>query len=107
MLRSHATAMIPAALRALAADPVDNTLLVCPGVVYRRDAIDRLHSPTPHQLDLWPITRRPLGHRDLEQMASLLVEALTPGRPWRWEARVHPYTFGRPPAGRALGQRVD
>jgi phenylalanyl-tRNA synthetase alpha chain len=93
MLRSHATAMIPAALRALAADPAPDVLLVCPGVVYRRDAIDRLHSPTPHQLDLWRISRRPLGHRDLEQMAGLLVEALTPGRSWRWEARVHPYTL--------------
>jgi phenylalanyl-tRNA synthetase alpha chain len=93
MLRSHATAMIPAALRALAADPAPDVLLVCPGVVYRRDAIDRLHSPTPHQLDLWRISRRPLDHRDLEQMARLLVEALTPGRSWRWEARVHPYTL--------------
>ncbi|RZS37740.1 tRNA synthetase class II (F) [Herbihabitans rhizosphaerae] len=37
MLRSHSTALVPAALRALAADPVDDVLLVCPGVVYRRD----------------------------------------------------------------------
>jgi phenylalanyl-tRNA synthetase alpha chain len=93
MLRSHATAMIPAALHALATDPTDDALLVCPGVVYRRDAIDRLHSPTPHQLDLWRISRRPLGHHDLEQMARLLVERLTPGRRWRWEARLHPYTL--------------
>jgi phenylalanyl-tRNA synthetase alpha chain len=93
LLRSHSTAMIPAALRALAAHPAPDVLLVCPGVVYRRDAIDRLHSPTPHQLDLWRISRRPLDHRDLEQMARLLVEALTPGRSWRWEARVHPYTL--------------
>jgi hypothetical protein len=74
-----------------------------PGVVYRRDAIDRLHSPTPHQLDLWRVTRRPLGHHDLEQMAGLLVEALTPGRSWRWKARVHPYT----PYGRQLDVRWD
>ena len=26
-------------------------------------------------------------------MVGLLVEALTPGRPWRWEPRVHPYTL--------------
>jgi phenylalanyl-tRNA synthetase alpha chain len=93
MLRSHSTAMIPAALRALAAEPVDDVLLVCPGVVYRRDAIDRLHAPTPHQLDLWRIARRPLGHGDLREMVGVLVEALTPGRPWRWEPRVHPYTL--------------
>ena len=93
MLRSHSTAMIPAALRALAAEPVDDVLLVCPGVVYRRDAIDRLHAPTPHQLDLWRMARRPLGRADLREMVGLLVEALTPGRPWRWEPRVHPYTL--------------
>jgi phenylalanyl-tRNA synthetase alpha chain len=34
MLRSHASAMIPPALRALAAHPVDDVLLVCPGVVF-------------------------------------------------------------------------
>jgi hypothetical protein len=31
LLHSHATAMIPGALRALAADPADDVLLVCPG----------------------------------------------------------------------------
>jgi phenylalanyl-tRNA synthetase alpha chain len=93
LLRSHATAMVPAALRALAADPADDVLLVCPGVVYRRDAIDRLHSPTPHQLDIWRVARRPLGHPDLQEMVRLLVEALTPGRPWRELPRRHPYTL--------------
>ena len=62
-------------------------------MVYRRDAIDRLHVATPHQLDLWRITRQPLEHADLHEMVRLLVEALTPGRPYRWESRVHPYTL--------------
>jgi phenylalanyl-tRNA synthetase alpha chain len=93
VLRSHSTAMIPPALRALAAAPADDVLLVCPGVVYRRDAIDRLHVATPHQLDLWRISRRQLGHADLDDMVGLLVESLTPGRPHRWEPRVHPYTL--------------
>ncbi|MCZ7526741.1 MAG: hypothetical protein M5U14_10405 [Acidimicrobiia bacterium] len=93
MLRSHASAMIPPALRALAADPVDDVLLVCPGVVYRRDAIDRLHTGTPHQLDLWRIARHPLGNDDMDEMTSLLLGALSPGRPWRTEPRVHPYTL--------------
>jgi phenylalanyl-tRNA synthetase alpha chain len=93
LLRSHSTAMVPAALRALAADPAPDVLVVCPGVVYRRDAIDRLHAPTPHQLDVWRIARRPLGHADLREMVRLLVEALTPGRPYRSEPRLHPYTL--------------
>ncbi|MEN3309447.1 MAG: phenylalanyl-tRNA synthetase alpha chain, partial [Micromonosporaceae bacterium] len=90
MLRSHSSAMVPPALRALAADPVDDVLLVCPGIVYRRDAIDRLHTGTPHQLDLWRLTRRDRRRsaRDLDEM----IEALLPGEEWRCEPRVHPYT---------------
>ena len=33
------------------------SIVACPGVVYRRDSIDRLHSGTPHQLDLWRVSR--------------------------------------------------
>ncbi|MBE1495048.1 phenylalanyl-tRNA synthetase alpha chain [Amycolatopsis lexingtonensis] len=88
VLRSHSTAMVPAALRALAACPADDVLLVCPGIVYRRDSIDRLHTGTPHQLDLWRITRHPTGRADLEDM----VAALVPGLKWRLEPRRHPYT---------------
>ena len=93
LLRSHSTAMVPTALRALAAEPAADALLVCPAMVYRRDAIDRLHSPTPHQLDLWRVARRPLGPADLQEMVRLLVDAMTPGRPYRSEPRVHPYTL--------------
>ncbi|SEF22486.1 phenylalanyl-tRNA synthetase alpha chain [Amycolatopsis pretoriensis] len=92
VLRSHSSAMIPAALRALEARPADDVLLVCPGVVYRRDSIDRLHSGTPHQLDLWRITRGTTDKADLEHLVENLVGTLLPGRPWRLEPRRHPYT---------------
>jgi len=91
MLRSHSTAMVPPALRGVAARPVDDVLLVCPGIVYRRDAIDRLHTGTPHQLDLWRIVRGPTP--SLDEMCALLLDALVPGIPHRVEARVHPYTL--------------
>jgi phenylalanyl-tRNA synthetase alpha chain len=64
-----------------------------PRVVPVADNYDRLHAPTPHQLDLWRITRRPLGHVDLQEMVRLLVEALAPGRPRRSQPRRHPYTL--------------
>jgi phenylalanyl-tRNA synthetase alpha chain len=92
MLRSHATAMVPPALRTLAAEPADDVLLVCPGISYRRDAIDWQHTGTPHQLDLWRISRRPLGLADLEEMIRLLLAALVPAAGSRQEARRHPYT---------------
>jgi phenylalanyl-tRNA synthetase alpha chain len=93
MLRSHASAMIPPALRALAADPVDDVLLICPGIVFRRDAIDRLHTGTPHQLDLWRISRQRLGNADMDDMTRILTDALVPDMAYRTEPRVHPYTL--------------
>jgi phenylalanyl-tRNA synthetase alpha chain len=98
MLRSHATAMVPPALRQLAAESQAGTgasrdvLLVCPGIVYRRDAIDWQHTGTPHQLDLWRITSRPMAGRDLDQMIAALLDALVPGLPSAQHDRVHPYT---------------
>jgi phenylalanyl-tRNA synthetase alpha chain len=93
MLRSHSSAMVPAALRSVAAEPGDDVLLVCPGVVYRRDAIDRLHTGTPHQLDLWRITTRPMCGADMDEMVDRLAGALLPGTAYRSEPRVHPYTL--------------
>lgn len=96
MLRSHASAMVPPALRALAADGAaapDDVLLVCPGMVFRRDAIDRLHTGTPHQLDLWRVSRSPLTSAALDEMTSTLVNALLPGAECRSQPRRHPYTL--------------
>jgi phenylalanyl-tRNA synthetase alpha chain len=72
---------------------------VCPGITYRRDAIDRLHTGTPHQLDLWRISRTRCDDRNMDQMVRILLEALVPGRAWRSEPRTHPYTLN--------GRQVD
>jgi phenylalanyl-tRNA synthetase alpha chain len=96
LLRTQASAMVPPALRALAAasQPPD-VLLVCAGLVYRRDCIDRLHTGEPHQVDLWRIRRGPpLARPDLEHMIALVVEALLPGRAYRAAEAHHPYTTG-------------
>jgi phenylalanyl-tRNA synthetase alpha chain len=97
MLRSHSSAMVPPALRQLARDQPardsgDDVLLVCSGMAYRRDAIDGQHSGTPHQLDLWRITRQSMTDADMDEMISCLLEALVPGLPYRQEPRIHPYT---------------
>ena len=103
VLRSHTSAGIPPALRQLAteADPPDEVLLALPGICHRRDSIDRLHTGTPHQLDLWLLRRsgRRLDHTDLADMVTALVGAVLPGRHWRWTAAEHPYTTG--------GRQVD
>ncbi|MCI2237983.1 hypothetical protein MO973_37995 [Paenibacillus sp. TRM 82003] len=114
MLRSHTSAGIPPVLRQLAArlragggagDGLNglDVLLALPGVVHRRDSIDRLHVGTPHQVDLWRIvitadddpdagpTSLP-GPGQMQQMIALLVQAVLPGAQWRTTAAVHPYT---------------
>lgn len=95
VLRTHTSALVPPVLRRLAADgaarPTD-VLLACPGMVYRRDSIDRLHTGTPHQLDLWRITDVPMGTGDLHAMIGLVVGAALPGWTWRTVAVRHPYT---------------
>jgi phenylalanyl-tRNA synthetase alpha chain len=93
VLRSHSTAMIPPALRQLARQPGDGVLLACPGIVYRRDAIDWQHTGTPQQLDLWRVTRRAMRGTDLDQMIDVLLSALAPGLPHRQQPRAHPYTL--------------
>jgi phenylalanyl-tRNA synthetase alpha chain len=94
LLRSHTSAMIPSALRAMAGDGGGDELVVaCPGLVYRRDVVDRLHVGEPHQLDLWRIRRdAPLDGQDLDQMIGLVVSAVLPGAAHRSIPATHPYT---------------
>ena len=97
MLRAHTSALIPGLLRSLAADhervPAD-VVLSCPGIVYRRDAIDRAHVGEPHQVDLWRVRigGAPLTTDDLREQIALVVEAALPSRRSRTIAAAHPYT---------------
>jgi phenylalanyl-tRNA synthetase alpha chain len=92
VLRAMTTSLVLGALDDLARDPVDDVLLVCPGITYRRDAIDRLHTGTPHQVDLWRLRRGRLGPADLREMVDLVGEALLSGRARHVTPAVHPYT---------------
>lgn len=100
LLRSHTSAMIPPLLRAAAARPdaaPADQLLACPGLVWRRDVVDRLHTGAPHQLDLWRLRRRApgaaaLGTAALHEMIATVVGAALPGREYRAVPAEHPYT---------------
>jgi phenylalanyl-tRNA synthetase alpha chain len=101
MLRSHTTAMVPPALRLLGAqEDWDDVTLACVGMVYRRDAVDRVHSGTPHQLDVWRISH----HRaDLDELIDTVITAAVPGLRYRTTPASHPYTS----AGRQVDVLVD
>ncbi len=95
LLRTQTSAMVPPLLDALARDPGwHDVLLVCPGLVYRRDAIDRHHVGEPHQVDLWRIRRGapPLAAADLRAMIDGVVAAALPGRAHAVTPARHPYT---------------
>jgi phenylalanyl-tRNA synthetase alpha chain len=89
MLRSQTSALIPPVLRRLAADGRHEAVIACPGLVYRRDVIDRLHTGTPHQLDLWLLSAAP---QDLRLLIATVVGAALPGTEWRTTPASHPYT---------------
>lgn len=94
MLRSHTSAGIPALLDSLAGTTERyDELHVLPGLVYRRDSVDRTHVGTPHQLDLWRLQSRGLlGLADLEEMMALVAHTVLPGCQWRATPSQHSYT---------------
>jgi phenylalanyl-tRNA synthetase alpha chain len=85
--------MVPGALAMLAPADYDDMLLVCPGLTYRRDTIDRLHVGEPHQLDLWRIVRRSVDRSTLEEMIRTVAHAMLPGAQLRLDPASHPYTI--------------
>lgn len=95
MLRSHTSAEIPTALEAHAGRSGVDELIVAPGLVYRRDAVDRSHVGEPHQVDLWRIRSTPkTGDDDMLTMIGHLVEAVLPSAEWKTTDVTHPYTVG-------------
>lgn len=95
MLRSHTSAEIPACLESYGQSNNIDELLVIPGLVYRRDVVDRNHVGEPHQVDLWRIRDTPdTSDADMVEMIVRLVDAILPGAQWQVTDAVHPYTVG-------------
>lgn len=93
LLRTSTSALVPRALLELGDSLRGEDLLICPGVVYRRDSIDRLHLGTPHQVDLWRVTHQKMTKEHLNEMIRLVIETVLPGHPYRVASRNHPYTL--------------
>jgi len=68
-------------------------LWAVPGLVYRRDSIDRTHVGTPHQVELWRVSsREQLNSGNLQEMVASLVQSVLPVAQWRAVPTVHPHT---------------
>ncbi len=101
MLRTHTTAAIPALL----AQTESDRLIVCPGLVYRRDVVDRLHVGEPHQADFWIARRARLRRTDLLKMIAAVVETMLPDRAYRCNETIHPYTVNGLEVEVQIGER--
>lgn len=93
VLRTQMSALIPGLLHEIAPADIDDVLLVCPGLVYRRDRIDWRSTGEPHQLDLWRVASKPFGRPALEEMIGIVLNAAAPGRESRLNPVQHPYTI--------------
>lgn len=100
LLRTQMTSVIPELLRNYNKHKETDTLWCCPGMVYRRDVVDRTHVGQPHQMDIWYITKkRSLGREDLLQLVNAVVGEFSnilggPPLEFRCNETSHHYTDG-------------
>jgi len=94
ILRTHTSEMIPELLDELPAE-TDDYLVMCPGICYRRDVVDKTHCAEPHQMDIWRITKNiiRLERPDLLKMIDSILSTLLPGMTYRVNETTHPYTI--------------
>jgi phenylalanyl-tRNA synthetase alpha chain len=105
IFRTQTSSAVPDALLSLSTDPPADILLVFPGLVYRRDSIDKLHCGEPHQLDLWRVTSSAMTTDDLEEMISVVMRSALPEHQWRTVNSPHPYTESGVQIDVALGEQ--
>ena len=81
VLRTHTSAMIPDILAELPARGIENYLVLCPGICYRRDVVDKIHCGEPHQLDIWRVRKGEpiLERKDLIELVKAVIDCAIPG----------------------------
>ena len=90
LLRTHTTAMVINELENL--EDKDDQILLLPGLVYRRDVIDKTHVGEPHQLDIWRVSKNKLGRKDLLKLVDIVINSVLPNSKWRYTETNHHYT---------------
>ena len=94
LLRTQASAMVPNAMQEISDTMPDDILIALPGLTYRRDCVDRIHSAEPHHLDLWRLKKdSKLNDNDLIEMITLWMDVVLPGIKWKVTPSRHPYTL--------------
>jgi phenylalanyl-tRNA synthetase alpha chain len=94
VLRTHASAVIPGWLKKASANDLADTIVVVPGMCYRRDVVDKTHCGELHQMDVWRIRRGSprFDRADLIQLVETILGCVVPGCDYRANEVEHPYT---------------
>lgn len=86
--------MVPNTMQEISGTMPDDILIALPGLTYRRDCVDRIHSAESHHLDLWRLKKdSKLNDTDLIKMITLWMDAVLPGIKWKVTPSQHPYTL--------------
>lgn len=96
VLRTHTSAAIPGWLKKVAREgQVKDTIVVLPGICYRRDVVNKTHCGELHQMDVWRIRRgNPrFHHSDLIHLVETILGSIVPGYKYRANEVKHPYTI--------------
>lgn len=73
ILRTQMTSVMSNVLRNYSKDLKNEQLWLCPGIVYRRDVVDRTHVGEPHQMDVWYLKRGVTTRKDLLELVETVV----------------------------------
>lgn len=93
ILRTQTTSGIPKLLNKVSEDNIEDGLYLLPGLVYRRDVIDKTHVGEPHQLDVWRISKsKKYSRKDLLDLVQIILDSILPGVEWRYNETSHYYT---------------
>lgn len=95
MLRTHTTAMIPNILAEMKKNGLSDYAVLCPGICYRRDVVDKRHTGEPHQMDIWRIRKREpkLQRQALIDLIEIVIGCVMPNAKYRANEVTHPYTI--------------
>lgn len=99
LLRTHTSSAIPGALRKLAAkNNWQDVIILAPGLVYRRDVVDKKHVGQIHMLDVWRVVKTDSQEKitkdTLLEVVKNIANVSAPGWKLRIEDSPHPYTDG-------------
>ncbi len=97
LLRTQMTSAIPNLLEQYSLEPQGKKLWICPGMVYRRDVVDRTHVGEPHQMDVWLVDDQvKLERKDLLELVETIIQSLSSilkeNLEWRYTETKHHYT---------------